>query len=78
MSQRKNHRRSGTGQDNGPRYENPCPSAGCNSTHVARSRKKWKRRTARALRRTGNLGTKYRYGSRRSLLGQPDESSIDP
>ena len=40
-------------QDNGPGYESHTPAAGCNSTHVARSRAKWKRRHARQERRTG-------------------------
>lgn len=61
MSQRKNHRRGEAGhQDNGPTYENRTPNKGCNSTHVARSRTKWKRRLARAVRRTGGVSCKFR------------------
>ncbi len=53
MSQRINHRREGKRhQDNGTRWENPNPMAGCNSTHVARSNTKRKRRQHRAARRT--------------------------
>lgn len=52
MSKHPNHRR---GQDrrteNGPRYENPNPGKGSNATHVARARRKWKRRNARVERR---------------------------
>lgn len=51
-----NHRRGGRGQDNGPRWENRNPSKGCNSTHVARSRSKWKRIKNRAMRRVRTLG----------------------
>jgi len=39
--------------EHGPRYENANPGAGCNATHVARSRAKWKRRANRSERRTG-------------------------
>ena len=52
VSQRINHRREGKRyQDNGTRWENPNPMAGCNSTHTARSYTKKKRRHARAARR---------------------------
>lgn len=54
MSNHPNHRR---GEDrrteHGPRFENHNPGKGCNSTHVARSRKKWKRRQRRSERREG-------------------------
>lgn len=54
MSNKKNHRR---GEDRrtetGPRYENPNPGAGCNATHVARGRARWKRRLRRDARRAG-------------------------
>jgi len=54
MSQRPNHRRGeGRHQDNGPTWESHTPNAGCNATHVARGRAKWKRRNARQERRTG-------------------------
>jgi hypothetical protein len=53
MSQHPNHRRDGKRhQDNGPRWENPNPMAGCNATHVARARKKHRARSRRADRRT--------------------------
>lgn len=56
MSQRPNHRRGeDRHQDNGPTYEGGPPNSGCNSTHVARSRAKWKRRNNRKERRTGAL-----------------------
>jgi len=62
MSNGPNHRRGhGHIQDNGPRWESHTPSAGCNSTHVARSRKNWKRRRARAERRAGSQGSYYLY-----------------
>jgi len=54
MSQRINHRREGKRyQDNGPRYENGNPMAGCNSTHVARARSAWRKIGRRKLRRNG-------------------------
>ena len=52
MSQRINHRREGKRhQDNGPRYENGNPMAGCNSTHVARGRRGWNNIRRRKERR---------------------------
>jgi hypothetical protein len=52
MSQRINHRREGKRyQDNGSRYENGNPMAGCNSTHVARSRRGWRNIRRRKERR---------------------------
>lgn len=55
MSSGPNHRRGhGRIQGNGPRWENPNPEAGCNSTHVAKARKDWKRIANRAERRTGS------------------------
>jgi hypothetical protein len=54
MSQRINHRREGKRyQDNGPRYENGNPMAGCNSTHVARGRSRWRKIGRRKERRNG-------------------------
>lgn len=38
--------------EHGPRWENGNPGKGCNSTHVARARKKHKRIRARKERRT--------------------------
>lgn len=47
MSNHDNHRREERKRtETGPRYENPNPGAGCNATHVARGRRKWKRITA--------------------------------
>ena len=37
--------------EHGPRWEAKDPGKGCNSTHVARSRTKWKRRRRRLVRR---------------------------
>jgi len=60
MSNRNNPR---TGDEkrteHGPRWENSNPGAGCNSTHVARSRAKWKRRISRCERRTSHLSRKF-------------------
>ena len=70
MSNRTNPRRKGAKRtETGPRYENRDPGAGCNSTHVARSRKKWKRRAARTERRTGATTKKF-YGQRRQRPNQ--------
>lgn len=58
VSQKVNHRRGGERhQDNGPTWEGGPPNSGSNSTHVARSRKKWKRRAARAERRSDGAST---------------------
>ena len=52
MSNHDNHRRDEDRRsEHGPRYENGDPGAGCNSTHVARGRKKWKRVMRRKARR---------------------------
>jgi hypothetical protein len=60
MSSAPNHRRGhGRIQGNGPRWENPSPEAGCNSTHVARARKSWKALMRRAERRTGTHLSSY-------------------
>lgn len=68
MSHQKNHRRAEDGgQDNGPDWEGGPPCSGCNSTHVARARTKWKRRAARSERRVG-VFTKY-FGGRRLDIG---------
>jgi len=68
MSNGPNHRRGHRRiQDNGPRWENPRPSAGCNSGHVAKARRKWRTMGRRAERRTGRRGANSveydRYGS---------------
>jgi hypothetical protein len=55
VSNKTNHRRRGGKRtENGPRYENGNPGKGCNSTHVARGRRKWKRIVARTERRKWN------------------------
>lgn len=64
MSTFNNRRCHGRIQDHGPIYENGTPAKGCNTTHVARSRRKWKRRAARAERRTEAPFANWR-GSRR-------------
>lgn len=54
MSNHENHRRGEHHRtETGPSFESRNPGKGCNSTHVARSRRKWKRRAARSERRTG-------------------------
>lgn len=53
MSNHANHRRGEKRRsEHAPRHESRDPGKGCNSTHVAKSRKKWKRIGARAERRT--------------------------
>ena len=55
MSNHNNYRRDEQRRtENGPRHESQNPGAGCNSTHVARSRAKWKRRARRKIRREEN------------------------
>ena len=55
VANRPNARREeGRRTEHGPRYEGTNPGAGCNSTHVARGRKKYKRRRARAERHKAN------------------------
>lgn len=47
MSNHDNHRREEQKRtETGPRFESANPGAGCNATHVARGRRKWKRITA--------------------------------
>jgi len=54
MSNRINHRRGDQRRtENGPRWETGNPGAGCNSTHVAKARRKWRTIGRRAERRTG-------------------------
>lgn len=56
MSNRPNHRRGeGRRTEHGPRWEQSDPGAGCNSTHVARSRRKWQDRARRRNRRTAKV-----------------------
>jgi len=66
MSQKINHRRGeDRHQDNGPRWENGDPMAGCNSTHVARARRSWRTLGRRLERRTGNTrGVQFLVGGR--------------
>jgi hypothetical protein len=65
MSSKPNHRRGhGRVQERGPRYESANPAKGCNSTHVAGSRRKWKKYRHRAERRTGGTATGFMYGER--------------
>lgn len=57
MSNRTNHRREEERRtEHGPRFESKDPGKGCNSTHVARGRAKWKRRLRRSRRRTESIG----------------------
>jgi hypothetical protein len=67
MSSKPNHRRGhGRIQERGSRWERANPAAGCNSTHVARSRRKWNTRVRRAERRTGQYWKKF-FGTRYTL-----------
>lgn len=60
MANRTNPRRKGKKRtEHGPTWEGGPSGSGCNSTHVARSRKKWKRRANRSLRRTGKTTPKF-------------------
>lgn len=55
MSNHRNHRKDEYARtEHGPAWENHNPGKGCNSTHVARSRKKWKTRIRRTTRRQLN------------------------
>lgn len=58
MSNKPNHRRQEKRRtEHGPRYENANPGAGCNATHVARGRKKWKKLNTRIERRKNKKTT---------------------
>jgi hypothetical protein len=60
MSNGPNHRRGHDRiQGHGPTWENGNPSAGCNSTHVARARKGWKALNRRRERRHGGEHWSY-------------------
>ena len=78
MSSKPNHRRGhGRIQNTGPTYENRRPGGGCNSTHVARSRSKWKKKNARSLRRTGTV--QKPWGDRMDLPPiEVEEEEDDP
>lgn len=53
MSNHDNHRRGDQKRtETGPRYESHNPGKGCNSTHVARGRKKYKKTLRRKDRRS--------------------------
>lgn len=76
MSQKPNPRRGEKRrQDNGSTWEGGPPSSGCNSTHVARARKKWKRTANRTLRRNGKVTPKFlsMAGSSRRRPKPPEE-----
>lgn len=63
MSNHDNHRRDEKKRtEHGPTFESQNPGKGSNATHVARSRKKWKRREARCARRTGHSLPSFRGG----------------
>lgn len=69
MSNRPNRRRQESRRtEHGPRWESPNPGNGCNATHVARSRRKWKRVKNRTERRTGRVSPKV--GAMRSGTGK--------
>lgn len=84
MSTKPNHRRGHVRvQDHGPGYESRTPAAGSNSTHVARSRAKWKRRNNRVERRTGvahgqvTLTTRRRPVARELLEEHEDDQLLE-
>lgn len=71
MSSGPNHRRGhGRIRERGPRWENGNPAAGCNATHVARARRKWKKRVRRYERRHGRKHPSMKFwgGLPRDLL----------
>ena len=80
MSKNVNHRRGQKARtETGPTWENRNPGAGCNSTHVARGRKKWKRLRARSVRRTGQQLKAFRtcgFG-RPEIHYDDDEQTLD-
>lgn len=68
MSNHDNHRRGeGKRTENGPRWENSNPGAGCNSKHVAKSRADWKKIRNRSERRNGMATPKVRGGGHEVL-----------
>jgi len=63
MSQKINYRRDAKRhQDNGPTYEGGPPNSGCNSTHVARSRRGWRNIRRRKERRQEQQEIKQQMG----------------
>jgi len=71
MSNKQNPRREGGKNEkrteHGPTWENHNPGAGCNSTHVAKSRRKWQDRARRSERRNGKTTSKFQMGQKRVL-----------
>jgi hypothetical protein len=70
MANKTNPRRRGKRHtEHGPTWEGGPSASGCNSTHIARARRKWKRRANRSERRNGYVTPKFssmaRIGSRR-------------
>lgn len=61
MSNHINHRRGDHTHrtEHGPTFENRNPGKGCNSKHVAKSRRDWKKIKNRSLRRNGKITPKY-------------------
>ena len=56
MSNKDNHRRDEKYRsEHGPRWENGDPGAGCNSTHIARGRRDWKRIRSKKERRARKI-----------------------
>ncbi|MDQ3034905.1 MAG: hypothetical protein M3Y87_21030 [Myxococcota bacterium] len=75
MSNHDNHRRAETKRtETGPAWESADPGAGCNSTHVARARRGWKRVSARTERRTGATSPKYAGSARVRPALEGDDS----
>lgn len=73
MSNHTNHRRGEKRRtETGPRWENGNPGKGCNSTHVARARRKWKRYRNRATRRVGSAKKFHNMGR-----GRPYRLNLD-
>jgi hypothetical protein len=79
MSQRINHRRGeDRHQDNGPRWENGNPMAGCNSTHVAKARSSWRTLGRRLERRTGrHTGVMFHTGGGKQIPTIEDQETND-
>jgi hypothetical protein len=71
MSNHVNHRRRGRAEkrtEHGPTWRchnSMTPSAGCNSTHVAKGRRWWQNFARRSERRTGKTSKSFRMGQPR-------------
>lgn len=63
--------------ETGPRWESHNPGKGCNSTHVARSRRAWKRIKNRTLRRTGKQCPTFRGRGRPPCFYGDDDGYED-